>query len=132
MPFALNGLKWAVPTVQWSFADLDLQGDPFQSTVTSSALRTAVRSAFAAWDAVTELDFLEVADSASSNIRIGEGDLPWASPPGLWGEARATWDASDFFTSATVVFEVGSPDAGNLYFKVALHEIGHNLGLERV
>jgi hypothetical protein len=80
-------------------------------------------------DAVAELDFLEVADSASSHLRIGDGDLPWSSPPQLSGEATYFWDANNFLTSATIVFDVGSPEAGTPYFKLALHEIGHTLGL---
>jgi Ca2+-binding RTX toxin-like protein len=121
MPFTLNQVKWEVPTVLWSFADLELLGDPFESTVTSSALRTDVRSAFEAWDAVAELDFLEVPDSTSSNLRIGEGDLPGDT----LGQAT-WWYSNGVISSATIVFEAASPD---VHFKTALHEIGHTLGL---
>jgi hypothetical protein len=132
MPFHTEGVRWDKPTVTWSFAELDLDarlassfaGYPDFEAPVPAAFRDAVRSAFKTWDQISNLDFVEVSDSIDADIRVGQRDLPEHSAGGVahW------WATGGRITKAAVAVDIGSSDAHHFYL-VALHEIGHVLGL---
>jgi Ca2+-binding RTX toxin-like protein len=83
-----------------------------------------VRSAFETWDALSDLDFIEVQDSFQSQIRVGQFDFPqW------WGAAYVPGHGATSITKADFALDpnISDPD---FVFRVSLHEIGHVLGLD--
>jgi Ca2+-binding RTX toxin-like protein len=146
MPFALEGPKWGDSTygtratVTWSFADLDLEptlaqtysGYPDFTATISGPFRDLVRGAFATWDEIADIDFVEVADSTASNIRLGEHPIDGRASPGensTVGTANY-WYSGGVFQTVAIEFDVDAFDTTQVFFNTALHEIGHGLGLD--
>jgi Ca2+-binding RTX toxin-like protein len=142
MPYVLNGVKWGsatngtAATVNWSFADngaLDTQlaqtypgYTDFDATI-SGSFRDIVRSVFSLWDLLTGITFVEVADSTSSQLRVGQDFIDGAGNTiGL-----ATWytNGAGSITQATIEFEAEAFNDTNLFYLIGLHELGHAIGL---
>ncbi|MGR3511156.1 MAG: matrixin family metalloprotease [Paracoccaceae bacterium] len=145
--FELLNVKWGEPTfgtpsgeITWS-ADL---GDalPIAEGFDVEDLENSLRAAFDTWENVAAVDFEEVESGADVNVVTQELDWPIV---GLAGPFPV--DRGDFLTmtSAEVIFsetlfipETGealewSPFGGGGtvdFFAVAVHEIGHIIGLE--
>lgn len=142
--FSLTGGKWGEgrigtpgSQVTWSFATTPGQFFQFDAPITQPEYQRLVRDAFEAWETVADIDFVEVADSSASNIRLG-----WDAIDGQWGtlgEEYGTWGGGDgvgsaihaeirFDTAETFSLSKTTQDASNFY-ALALHEIGHAIGL---
>lgn len=97
----------------------------------TTAERAAVRDALAAWAAVADVRFVEVADDSTTvgDLRFGvtghemEGASAYAYFPGPSPIAGDVW-----FRPSTLTGRDLSP--GSFAFMVMLHEIGHALGLK--
>lgn len=140
-----SGFKWGGATapsaggvVTWSFATLAGQSYSFTSAIMQQAYRDAITAAFNLWESVANIDFQYAATDAKSNdIRLGWDTIDGAS--GTVGQAityfapRTGYDANAFseirFDTAEN-WAVGSDTSGIDFFAVAVHEIGHTLGLE--
>ena len=141
MSYALEGPKWGsgprgtTATITWSFADLDLtaalrqsfSGYPAVAGAISPDLRNVVRSAFSLWAAVTGLTFIESADAASNNIRIGQGVIDGTGS--IIGEASC-WSTGATFVKAAISLDSDAFTSPQTFYSVALHEIGHSIGLD--
>jgi Ca2+-binding RTX toxin-like protein len=141
VPYVLNGPKWGDPThgtsatVTWSFADLDsvdLQlaqtygGYPDFDATISGGFQGLVRGFFSVWDLLTGITFVEVSDSASSNIRVGQNFIDGAGNTlGL----ATWWTQSDSIVEATIEFDSDAFNDPNRFYLVGLHELGHAIGL---
>ena len=140
-----SGFKWGGATapsaggvVTWSFATLAGQSYSFTSAILQQAYRDAITAAFNLWESVANIDFQYAATDAKSNdIRLGWDTIDGTS--GTVGQAityfapRTGYDANAFseirFDTAEN-WAAGSDTSGINFFAVAVHEIGHTLGLE--
>jgi Ca2+-binding RTX toxin-like protein len=139
-PFVNNALpNWpAGQPITW--ANVASSGDienPFTASL-PAAFVGDVRKAFAAWAAVADLTFQEVTDNDSVDIRLGLSEMLPGSAIGL-ATSSFLFDEpihSDlqFLSSINFVTTTGLPLPGGSgnpipFISVALHEIGHALGL---
>lgn len=145
--YHLSNAKWGTGeygtpggTVYWSFADTPGTGFGFSSYINDPTYRDAIRDAFQAWEDVANIDFVEVADGAQTDIHLGWDTIDGAF--GVVGEASTrgskTTSTLFSFTEAEIRFDVSenwttdhdvARNEVGLY-QVALHEIGHALGLD--
>ncbi|MEX5258323.1 matrixin family metalloprotease [Kocuria arenosa] len=141
MPDMLNGVAFST-TCMWNRRKLTYAFDTSTSDITAQGEFAAVRAAFATWAAVVPLQFTEVTTADSPDIRIG-----WrlATDPDLSMVGRALAHA-DFPPGCSVVTNtlpkpVHFDDSEHTWAlraqasafdveTVALHEIGHILGLQ--
>ena len=65
------GTGGGTPRVTWSFATLPGELVAFASSIAAPAYQSAVRKAFATWESVADIDFVEAADSLANGIRLG-------------------------------------------------------------
>jgi Ca2+-binding RTX toxin-like protein len=141
VPFILTGPKWGSSTygtgitVTWSFADFNLDpqlaetygGYPdFDATITGS-FRDTVRSIFQAWDALTGINFVEVADSTSSQIRVGQNGIDGSG--GKIALATCWTNGGGSIIQATIEFDSDAFNDPNVFYLAGLHELGHVIGL---
>lgn len=144
--YHLSNAKWGTGeygtpggTVYWSFADTPGTGFGFSSYINDPTYRDAIRDAFQAWEDVADIDFVEVADGAQTDIHLGWDTIDGAF--GVVGEASTrgskTTSTLFSFTEAEIRFDVSenwttdhdvARNEVGLY-QVALHEIGHVIGL---
>ncbi len=136
--YAFEGPSWPSSTITWSFAPA---GTVFSNAITG-AYQATIRAALARWAQAADLTFVQAADSAAVDIRIG-----WATISGSEiGQAVFSYLGD---TSKPLVFEPGvllqleDPAATPLgaalnvfyqgtattLYQITLHEIGHALGL---
>jgi Ca2+-binding RTX toxin-like protein len=149
--YALEGPRWASSTITWSLATSNLPGQSAYAAISgyfsswNVIFSQDIAWAFDQWRQVANLQFVQVTDSASSNIRFG-----WASIDGPYNTlaiASYSYQISggiQTFRSNNVIefdsgetwvlgsdgdYHVGS-SSGPTFRAVALHEIGHELGLD--
>ena len=134
--------KWGDPvfgtpggTVEWSFARLHAGLDDTAPNGNAPAYAQTIRAAFDFWESVARIDIVEVAATTSiADITVGWGYIDGFG--GTLGNAR--WQGYQtangaYRTEAVVTFEEmenWNIGGGSVDFRaVALHEIGHALGL---
>lgn len=147
--YHLSNSKWGTGeygtpggTVNWSFATTPGTGFGFSSYMTDPIYRGLIRDAFQAWEDVADIDFVEVADGSATEITIGWDTID--GPFGVVGEARtaASKINSTLFSmkEAEIRFDVSESWSDSQetqgseigFYQVALHEIGHVIGLNHV
>ncbi len=140
--YELEGTKWGAPTfgtpsgtINWQD---DLGGLPTAGGSNTGSLVTALNSAFNAWENVAALDFqeggaidLQIGFSSFSTDSIATNDqaagtASWTISGGSLQPANATITFNSDLTWAS------SSGAGTNFYAVALHEIGHIIGLGHV
>jgi hypothetical protein len=106
---------------------------------------TQINNAFAAWSAVANLTFVQVADDGAAfntaapdagnrgEIRLGGHafDGPFGTlAHGFFPPANGATAAGDIHFDTAETWKIGFGGAGFDIFQVAAHEIGHALGLD--
>jgi hypothetical protein len=146
--YFLHGPKWGNATwgtssgqILWSFALSSWGGYSFDAVISDPSYQQLVRDALAAWESVANIDFIEVIDSSAVELRFGWDYID--GPYQTVGEASWKSTSSDGVNfsifSAEVRFDttenwsVAKTDVNKTsFFAVAVHEIGHALGLGHV
>lgn len=144
--YVLENFKWGTGVrsqpggvVQWSFAQSAGSFFNFARAFTETAYQVLVREAFEAWEAVIDIDFVEVSDDSSVAFRLGWDTID--GPFGVVGTAQysGTKFTGPLFTinQAEIRFDTAetwsldqtSNEQNNNFYTTALHEIGHAIGL---
>jgi hypothetical protein len=125
-------------TVTWSFASSNwptlpstYQGyDSFDSFI-SSQYQAVIRSAFLAWELICGIDFVEVTDSAASNIRLGNETIDGAPAFGSSVLAQtAYWFTGGTLQASQIYFDSDSYVSTEMLYAISVHEIGHAIGFD--
>ncbi|WP_164854770.1 matrixin family metalloprotease [Devosia sp. 1566] len=140
--FVFTGAKWGNPSlgtsggqVTWSFAAAAAGAFYMFDAQLGGAFQSLVRAAFDRWESLANIDLVEVSDSSSTNIRLGWDSMDGRG--GTLGEARYSFFQDGQMSKAEIAFDSAENwstdprDAGfgTNFFAVAMHEIGHALGL---
>ncbi len=120
--FSLEGAKWGSPelgaaggTVTWAVDDSISQAD-LQS----------INAAFAEWSEVANIQFQQVASTAESDIDFANSALDGAG--NVLGVTGFSFSGGQL-QSADIQFDRGDNLSGSEFTLVAIHEIGHAIGL---
>ena len=153
MAYTLSGQSWLSQPISWDFAGFTLASDqstPFSRVITEPYAQAVVASAFEAWSRVAGLRFVYAPqDNAAVDIRIGWDTLtpPRSTASGTTTELGETdyryLTAQNSIqpdvrirlldpTSTALSDATGVPtytSYGVTLYQIALHEIGHAIGL---
>jgi len=140
--YVLEGPKWgdggmgtSGGTVTWSFAEYNYDSrETFGSTLTflPSGYQALAQQAFETWARVANIRFVQVADGEDVDIRLGGGSIDGAS--GTLATAHYMYRGSTM-TQSDIIFDSSeswsaSASSGTYFYSVAVHEIGHAIGLD--
>jgi len=120
--FSLEGAKWGSPelgaaggTVTWA-VDASISQAEMQS----------INAAFAEWSEVANIQFQQVASTAESDIDFANSALDGAG--NVLGVTGFSYTGGQL-QSADIKFDSGDNLSGSDFSLVAIHEIGHAIGL---
>lgn len=135
-PKPING---GVTTVTWSFATANYDQltqtysgyDPFDSQI-ADTYKATIRSAFTVWEKYAKIDLVEVVDSASVNIRVGNNYIDGPARPGQSSTLAiaSSWYVGSSYTASQISYDDDAYSDRRDLFSVSVHEIGHALGLD--
>jgi hypothetical protein len=120
--FSLEGAKWGSP-------ELGTAGGAVTWAVDDSISQVELRSinaAFAEWSEVANIQFQQVSSTANSDIDFSNSALDGAG--NVLGVAGFSFSGGQL-QSADIQFDSGDNLSGSEFSLVAIHEIGHAIGL---
>ena len=140
--YELEGPRWAKATLTWSFADPTRPNSSVFSATIQAAYQTTIRRAVVRWDNLVSMTLQEVPDTAADvDIRIGWSRFGINS--NQIGEASYSYTTPEFTFVPGTLIRLEDPaermlvGADPVYsgtqtglYQVAVHELGHALGLD--
>lgn len=136
--FAFLNTKWGEPvlgtpsgTINW---EADLNDLDTITGVSTADLEDTLVDAFDRWENAASVDFME----GGGGIDLEIGAAPIENDPGSqnvvvafaeWSPGTGTLDSAEITFNSNVEWSPEGGDGGFDFFAVALHEIGHILGL---
>lgn len=145
------GLSWpatntTIPTIiTYSFADERLEpcltslhpDYPALDAGLTAVQREAFEQAIETWEQVANVDFVLVGDSPLASLRVGSASIDGPGQilalTGLWNSGKTTTMSAvafDQIDMENAVTDAIIPPQGELsFYRTALHELGHVLGL---
>jgi len=120
--FSLEGAKWGAP-------ELGTAGGTVTWAVDNSISQTELQSinaAFAEWSEVANIQFQQVASTADASIDFSNSALDGAG--NVLGVTGYSFSGGQL-QSADIQFDTGDNLSGSDFSLVAVHEIGHAIGL---
>ncbi len=145
--YSLEGPKWTSQVITWSFADPSLPNSGTFSAAIGASYKALFRQAIQHWDDQVSLTFKEVADGTPNvDLRLGFGLFGMGGQIGQADYSYSTGnnpgDPDSFLPGVTVRLEdpvqraISTSTGTAIYsgtqtsvYQVALHEIGHAIGL---
>lgn len=142
-PGLFEGPMWKGKTITWSFASAGSSAlAAFSGSINAPQYQKAIVQAFQTWAAASGLTFKEVPAAQGADIVIGWGNFDTSSS-GILGFTNYAFKGDQMEPGVTIRLEDPSQDAllaapGGQFdytgttatlYQVALHEIGHALGL---
>ncbi|MFY0613140.1 MAG: matrixin family metalloprotease [Hyphomicrobiaceae bacterium] len=134
--FNLSGISWNKPTLKWSYTGS-------KPTGSEPSFHTEITEAFEKWDSVLNIDFQEATTQAEADIVLTFGPIDGAfgtvglasstfSGGFFVGQSKITFDSAESwsFSSSADSFIFSGSGTSTTFYAVALHEIGHTLGLD--
>lgn len=125
------GMKWGDPTHGTSGGSVTWSLSPGVLELYAGDERAAIARAFETWGSVADIDFAYTSDYTDANIRLSAQYFDGRS--GILGRASLRSDGDGSIASATIRFDSSENwtdgSRGINFYLVALHEIGHTLGL---
>ena len=122
--------------ITYSFAEQEIggsRGSAFDTVQFSNEDKETIRDAMTAWEQVCGVTFKEVQDHPDNDLRIGWADLSQGGNElGLAGYLISGKDIKTWITFNTAIGWKEQPWYGidnELIYDVALHEIGHIMGI---
>lgn len=141
--YELSGNKWGSVgmgtsggQVTWSFATTTGASFAFDYAISDPVLQQAIQDAFCTWEQVANIDFVLVSDSASVDIRLGwhafDGANNTVAQTSYMTSGHIyTYEEIRFDTAENWTTDENYTGYGYInFYAVALHEIGHALGLD--
>lgn len=145
--YALEPYKWGASglgtsggSVTYSFATANYADQQYTFDASLSvSFQAEVRLAFERWEEFANIDFVEVADDASNDLRlgfdyidglgntVGEAYTVYNPQTGVVIEAEIRFETDENWTTSNNRIVTGS---GSSFYAIALHEIGHTMGLD--
>ncbi|MEY9494443.1 hypothetical protein ABIF33_003463 [Bradyrhizobium elkanii] len=143
--YVFEGFKWGssalgTPSgeIDWSFAAANFTGQFIQfDSFLTGMFQTEIREAFDRWESAANIDFHEVSDAAGNQIRLGLSHIDGLN--NVVGEEQSSYTGGSEI-AADITFDMDEgwhlvngelvSNGGVSFYVVALHEIGHSLGLD--
>ena len=126
-----TSITYSFVTHIFDYSDFNRELDLGRAIPAGDRTRDLIRDAMDYWEAVCGVNFVEVRDSPSANVRIAW--MPsWESDGrgGTLGITNTWFTSREIIREQTVTFDWADSGSDVRIFDTALHEFGHVLGID--